>query len=118
MDASAHPHPPNTPTHAPGAIATDLLAKSKGKGRDSDSPTSPTRPIDTSSISTDSDESPVNPWLAIIASAMDHPDEHLTKVIRSLYFASTILGHAPPGYWRSPLAGTEMVCLQSLLPCA
>lgn len=68
-------------------------------------------------------------WASIIASAVDHSDEHVTKsvfdtmrplttrlihlfdhrMIRSLAFAAQHFGMSPPGVFRSSLPGTEIM---------
>jgi len=58
-----------------------------------------------------------NPWLAIIQSALMHPDDHVCKVQRSLGHWSRMFGGRPQGYWakRSPnedavqLKGVELL---------
>ncbi|KAM0790323.1 hypothetical protein ACM66B_003208 [Microbotryomycetes sp. NB124-2] len=49
----------------------------------------------------------VNPWSDIYSSAIDHPDEHVTKVIRSLAFAAQQFGRRPKGYLTSTLDGVS-----------
>lgn len=45
-----------------------------------------------------------NPWLAIIQSALVHPDNHVCKVQRALGHWSRMFGGRPQGYWaKSPL---------------
>lgn len=48
-----------------------------------------------------------NPWMKVLASAVDHHDEHVTKVVRSLFFAATHFGHSEKGMFTSSLPGTE-----------
>ncbi|BGP25600.1 hypothetical protein Rt10032_c06g2983 [Rhodotorula toruloides] len=48
-----------------------------------------------------------NPWMKALASAVDHHDEHVTKVVRSLFFAATHFGHSEKGMFTSSLPGTE-----------
>ena len=40
-----------------------------------------------------------NPWLAIIQSALQHPDDHLCKIQRTLGHWSRLFGGRPQGYW-------------------
>jgi hypothetical protein len=40
-----------------------------------------------------------NPWLAIIQSALVHPDNHVCKVQRTLGHWSRMFGGRPQGYW-------------------
>ncbi|KWU42821.1 hypothetical protein RHOSPDRAFT_20535, partial [Rhodotorula sp. JG-1b] len=48
-----------------------------------------------------------NPWLKVLQSAIDHDDEHVTKVVRSLYWAATQFGASPRGMFTSSLPGSE-----------
>ncbi|SCV73436.1 BQ2448_7362 [Microbotryum intermedium] len=50
-----------------------------------------------------------NPWSTVLASAVDHPDDHVAKVIRSLAFAATHFGQSPAGFYQSSLPGTEIM---------
>jgi len=44
-----------------------------------------------------------NPWLAIIQSALEHPDDHVCKIQRALGHWSRMFGGRPQGYWaKSP----------------
>jgi len=49
-----------------------------------------------------------NPWLAITQSALEHPDDHVCKIQRSLGHWSRLFGARPQGYWTksSPKEGT------------
>ncbi|KAF7299805.1 hypothetical protein HMN09_00986900 [Mycena chlorophos] len=38
-----------------------------------------------------------NPWLAILANAAAHPEPHVTKSLRALFYAARRLGHIPTG---------------------
>ncbi|KAJ7168541.1 hypothetical protein C8R46DRAFT_897702 [Mycena filopes] len=38
-----------------------------------------------------------NPWLAIVKNALHHPEPHVSKAIRALYYAAQQYGHAGPG---------------------
>ena len=40
-----------------------------------------------------------NPWLAIIQSALEHPDYHVCKIQRALGHWSRMFGGRPQGYW-------------------
>lgn len=40
-----------------------------------------------------------NPWLALVQSALVHPDNHLCKVHRALGHWSRMFGGRPQGYW-------------------
>lgn len=40
-----------------------------------------------------------NPWLAIIQSALQHPDDHVCKIQRALSHWSQMFGGRPKGYW-------------------
>ncbi|KAK4047499.1 hypothetical protein OIV83_005412 [Microbotryomycetes sp. JL201] len=51
----------------------------------------------------------VNPWFAIHSAAIDHPDEHVTKVIRSLSFAAQHFGTRPKGYFESRLPEVDQL---------
>jgi len=46
-------------------------------------------------------------WTAVIASAADHPDGLVARVVRALAFAGSLYGHTPAGQYRCALAGTE-----------
>ncbi|KAH8929981.1 hypothetical protein BT69DRAFT_1315351 [Atractiella rhizophila] len=50
-----------------------------------------------------------NVWGAILCSAAEHPDEHLTKTIRSLAFADSMWGTTPAGAYRCSLDGTDVM---------
>lgn len=50
-----------------------------------------------------------NPWMRVLASAVDHDDEHATKVVRSLYYAATHFGTSEKGIFTSSLPGTELM---------
>ncbi|GAA6053389.1 hypothetical protein JCM3770_002300 [Rhodotorula araucariae] len=50
-----------------------------------------------------------NPWMRVLASAVDHHDEHVTKVIRSLLYAATHFGTSQKGMFTSSLPGTELM---------
>jgi Questin oxidase-like len=51
-----------------------------------------------------------NPWLAIIPSVLEHPDDHLCKITRSLIHWANLFGSRPVGYWaggKEELEGIE-----------
>ncbi|GAA6044066.1 hypothetical protein JCM8097_005012 [Rhodosporidiobolus ruineniae] len=48
-----------------------------------------------------------NPWMRVLQSAVDHHDEHVTKAVRSLFFAATHFGASPRGMYQSSLPGTN-----------
>ncbi|GAA5907115.1 questin oxidase family protein [Sporobolomyces salmoneus] len=48
-----------------------------------------------------------NPWMKVLQSAVDHDDEHVTKTVRSLYFAASHFDTSPPGYFTSSLPGSQ-----------
>ncbi|GAA5827331.1 hypothetical protein JCM11251_003768 [Rhodosporidiobolus azoricus] len=50
-----------------------------------------------------------NPWLRVLQSAVDHNDEHVTKAIRSLYFAAVHFGSSPQGMYQSSLSGVNQM---------
>lgn len=52
-----------------------------------------------------------NPWLAIIQSALMHPDDHVCKVQRALGHWSGMFGGRPRGYWAksSPKEGAAQL---------
>ena len=53
---------------------------------------------------------PANPWLAIVQSALNHPDEHLIKAERSLSHFSRLYGTRPPGSFSDEdLEGAEIL---------
>ncbi|GAA6022709.1 hypothetical protein JCM10207_008073 [Rhodosporidiobolus poonsookiae] len=48
-----------------------------------------------------------NPWMVVLKSAVDHDDEHVTKTVRSLYFAAAHFGASPKGMFQSSLPGVN-----------
>lgn len=51
-----------------------------------------------------------NPWLPLSQSVLEHPDEHLCKIIRSLMHWANLFGSRPAGYWtggKEQLEGIE-----------
>ncbi|KAJ7102780.1 hypothetical protein C8R44DRAFT_945546 [Mycena epipterygia] len=41
-----------------------------------------------------------NPWLAVVKNALHHPEPHVAKAIRTLYYAAQQYGHTPAGSFR------------------
>jgi hypothetical protein len=135
MSTSSMPTPPETPQFLPGGIARALEEARSEKRKESnggakvddaeqdkadlEEPTTPRASATPSPAPPASPPSPtvtthavptsVNPWTAIIASAQDHPDEHLTKLVRSLVYASTLFGTAAPGIFRCALKGSDLL---------
>lgn len=80
LAATSTPTAPNAPLYMPGAIERaaeekKTAAEGKGKGKADQEVKTPTLSSMVVSRNTST-----NPWHAIMASACDHPDEHLTKV--------------------------------------
>uniref|UniRef100_A0A0S1MKH1 Uncharacterized protein n=2 Tax=Phakopsora pachyrhizi TaxID=170000 RepID=A0A0S1MKH1_PHAPC len=50
-----------------------------------------------------------NPWFKVLSSAARHPDEHTTKIVRTLEFSSRVYGSTPKGFYKSNLRGTEQL---------
>ncbi|KAF9512214.1 hypothetical protein BS47DRAFT_1345851 [Hydnum rufescens UP504] len=48
-----------------------------------------------------------NPWLAIVPSVLEHPDDHLCKIMRSLMHWANLFGSRPAGYWAGGKAKLE-----------
>jgi len=68
----------------------------------SPSPTPP-GPRPSSGSATLSPENPYpNPWYALLASTLQHPDEHLVKTQRSLAHWAAAYGGAKEGRWKGP----------------
>ena len=110
MAATEFPTPPNTPIFVPGGIARTLETKSKGKQKENElAQPAPPELSETGGASSTDRKTSANPWSAIIASACDHPDVHLVKVIRTLCLAASLFGHSPPGYMKSSLEGTDIM---------
>jgi hypothetical protein len=55
-----------------------------------------------------------NPWLAIIQSALMHPDDHVCKVQRALGHWSRMFGGRPQGYWARPSQKEGVVQLKGV----
>ncbi|GAA94197.1 uncharacterized protein L969DRAFT_60291 [Mixia osmundae IAM 14324] len=55
------------------------------------------------------DQSAGTVWPSLIAAAATHPDEHLSKAIRSLAFAASLFGHSPPGIYKCSLPGSDIL---------
>ncbi|GAA5919707.1 hypothetical protein JCM6882_008438 [Rhodosporidiobolus microsporus] len=50
-----------------------------------------------------------NPWMRVLQSAVDHDDEHVTKAIRSLYYAAVHFGSSPRGMYQATLPGVNQM---------
>ncbi|POW14006.1 hypothetical protein PSTT_03363 [Puccinia striiformis] len=50
-----------------------------------------------------------NPWFQILECAAKHPDEHTTKIIRTLSFGSNTYGTSQVGYYGCELKGSELL---------
>ncbi|KAL8276912.1 hypothetical protein RQP46_010640 [Phenoliferia psychrophenolica] len=114
LSASCSPSPPSLPSFTPGAVAKALRAHSTvtPPTTDDDEPSTPTAGADGkfkrgSTYPAFEERRTVNPWPALLASASDHPDPHLPKVIRALAFAAEHFGHSPPGLYQCSLPGTD-----------
>ena len=55
-----------------------------------------------------------NPWLAIIQSALVHPDNHVCKVQRTLGHWSRMFGGRPQGYWAKSSPKDDAVQLKGV----
>ena len=55
-----------------------------------------------------------NPWLAIIQSALEHPDSHLCKIQRALGHWSRMFGGRPQGYWAKSSSKGKVVQLKGI----
>lgn len=55
-----------------------------------------------------------NPWLAIIQSALMHPDDHVCKVQRALGHWSRMFGGRPQGYWAKSSPKEDAVQLKGV----
>lgn len=123
MAAPLYPTPPEVvprSTTAVGEAIAKAKAESSASGASSDElPESPKTPLATHEGKLRELEDELaeatscyiggNPWPAVLGSAVDHPDDHLAKVVRSLVFAATHFGHSPPGFYQSSLPGTELM---------
>ncbi|GAA5857301.1 hypothetical protein JCM9279_005126 [Rhodotorula babjevae] len=133
MAATAFPRPP--PVSAPPAttaVRRALDENRHNKGHDPEDPSStgadggvesPATPkamhaqpfpvpsdgdVDSSRSQLDEDDGS-NPWMRVLASAVDHDDEHATKVVRSLYYAAQHFGASQKGMFTSSLPGSELM---------
>lgn len=112
MRATAAPAPPASSSSASGrdSAVRRALEKARTRGDDSDqqqqsyekTPSS----LEEDGVGGD-DPYSTNPWLKVLQSAVDHDDEHVTKVVRSLYWAATQFGASPRGMFTSSLPGSE-----------
>ncbi|KAM0791678.1 hypothetical protein ACM66B_003954 [Microbotryomycetes sp. NB124-2] len=120
MAATAEPRPPRFVARAQSAVGTHLasVAESEAENASStplESPKTPQvdkngrllGPLDRSDEEGLTSEE--NPWPRILASAADHPDDHLCKVVRSLAFGAMHFGHSPEGMFQSALPGTDVM---------
>ncbi|GAA5909390.1 hypothetical protein JCM5296_007022 [Sporobolomyces johnsonii] len=133
MSATAHPFPPTSPapssSTAVGRSVQEALHDKHSASHDPhersaspESPGSPQTPKAARStplpdVDPERDEgmgrdeeegkSGVNPWARVLESAVDHHDEHVTKVVRTLLFAASHFGTSPPGYFTSSLPGSQ-----------
>ena len=55
-----------------------------------------------------------NPWLAIIQSALEHPDDHVCKTQRALGHWSRMFGGRPQGYWAKTSPKEDAVQLKGV----
>ena len=118
MMATATPAPPASASSSSAAPGTDSAvrralekARAAQQGGDPDPQQSSyekTPPSVEDAIAADGGGDPyTNPWLKVLQSAVDHDDEHVTKVVRSLYWAATQFGASPRGMFTSSLPGSE-----------
>ncbi|GAA5952657.1 hypothetical protein JCM3765_002235 [Sporobolomyces pararoseus] len=134
MAAPAQPLPPSDPRPASESAVARSIAKSRRDDSKNDSQQQQNEPISPLHSHDDIDEPPTpkaasnlqlpvmesvgldnnedlkistNPWMKVLQSAVDHDDEHVTKVVRSLYFAATHFDTSPPGYFTSSLPGSQ-----------
>lgn len=107
MAAPAYPAPPPSTLHPENRPKTSAVRRALDRalngvhGEDERS-----RRHEPDLDSPEYDES-VNPWMKVLQSAADHDDEHVTKVVRALYWAATQFGSSPKGLFTSGLPGTE-----------
>ncbi|KAJ7449299.1 hypothetical protein FB451DRAFT_1288052 [Mycena latifolia] len=52
---------------------------------------------DASAFGTPDEAGGTNPWLAILQNALHHPEPHVSKAVRALYYSAQVYGHTPPG---------------------
>ena len=55
-----------------------------------------------------------NPWLAIIQSALQHPDDHVCKIQRAFGHWAHLFGGRPQGYWAKPSPKENAVQLKGI----
>lgn len=135
MAASAQPLPPSNPRPAQESAVARSIAKSR-RNQTQNGSNPENEPISPLHSHDDIDEPPTpkagcnlqlpamenigldanedlkngtNPWMKVLQSAVDHDDEHVTKVVRSLYFAASHFDTSPPGYFTSSLPGSQMM---------
>ncbi|GAA5992840.1 hypothetical protein JCM10908_001366 [Rhodotorula pacifica] len=111
MLASAFPSPPESAPAKHGRGSESAVRRALEKARAGEDAgryekTQPSLPTHGETSAADDDEC-VNPWMKVLQSAADHDDEHVTKVVRSLYWAATQFGASPKGMFTSSLPGTE-----------
>ncbi|KAK4054953.1 hypothetical protein OIO90_003294 [Microbotryomycetes sp. JL221] len=124
MSATCAPRPPHYVARSRSAVGTHLNAvvtEQSAEESSADPLESPKTPqVDRngrllgplngqSDGRTGQDEMLENAWPRILASAADHPDDHLCKVVRSLAFAAMHFGHSPEGMFQSALPGTDVM---------
>ncbi|GAA5939963.1 questin oxidase family protein [Sporobolomyces koalae] len=133
MAAPDQPIPPNTPAGASeSAVARSISRNRRSRtssnqdaqeqepisplhsNEDVDEPhtpkassSAPLPPTEEIELGNDQKKLGVNPWMKVLHSAVDHDDEHVTKAVRSLYFAASLFDTSPPGYFTSSLPGTH-----------
>ncbi|GAA5833564.1 hypothetical protein JCM3766R1_002575 [Sporobolomyces carnicolor] len=69
--------------------------------------TLPLPPMESIGLDNEELKDGTNPWMKVLHSAVDHDDEHVTKTVRSLYFAASHFDTSPPGYFTSSLPGSQ-----------
>ncbi|KAK4050589.1 hypothetical protein OIV83_003315 [Microbotryomycetes sp. JL201] len=121
MAASANPRPPHFSARAQTAVGVHLMhVVAEGQAESASAPLESPKtpqvdknghllgPLDPSDENSQR-PSQENPWPRILASAADHPDDHLCKVVRSLAFAAMHFGHSSEGIFQSALPGTDVM---------
>jgi len=65
-------------------------------------PMSPQPPGGTAAASTSALGTPddSNAWLVVVRNALHHPEPHVAKAARTLYYAAQLYGHTPAGAFR------------------
>ena len=111
MMATAAPAPPaSSATGRPGTDSAVRRALEKARAQEGDSdPAYEKTPssLEGDANAADREDPYTNPWMKVLQSAVDHDDEHVTKVVRSLYWAATQFGASPRGMFTSSLPGSE-----------